>query len=76
MDQREWATPTTLASLVGSLVLLLLCSLAQAVPLQVTTRAALGANDMIDWGQLGTEYFVPTLSPTAVTSQLGGLTTV
>ena len=67
--------PTT-ATLVGSLVLLLLCRLAQAVPVQVTTRTALGANDMIAWAQLGTDYFVPTLSPTAVTSQLGGWATV
>jgi hypothetical protein len=76
MDKREWATITTLACLVGSLVLLVMCSIAQAVPFQVTTRADLSANDTIDWRQLGTEYFVPTLSPAAVTSQLGGLATV
>jgi hypothetical protein len=63
MDQRAWTLPTTPASLVGSLVLLLLGSLAQAVPLQVPTRAALEANDLLTWDQLGTTYFVPTPSP-------------
>jgi hypothetical protein len=76
MQQRPSTRVPTPAALAGSLVLLLLSSLAQAVPMQVTTRAALGAHDLIEWGQLGTDYFVPTLSPTAVTSQLGGWATV
>ena len=37
----------------------------------ISSRAALGADDFIDWGQLGKESFIPTL-PASLTSN-GGL---
>lgn len=76
MGTRAWTTVTALAWLVGSLVLLVLCRLAQAVPVQVTTRADVHATDTIEWGQQGTASYVPPPSPAWVTAQLGGLATV
>ncbi len=76
MGTRAWTTVTARAWLVGSLVLLVLCRLAQAMPVQVTTRADVHATDTVEWGQQGTASCVPSPSPVWGTAQLGGLTTV
>src|SRR5713101_3209699 len=65
----------TVAGLLGAAVLALgMLAPAQADFSLVTTRAGLGANDSIDWGQLGPES-TTAANPSPVTST-GGISTV
>ncbi len=56
-----------LAALLSALLVLLLAAPAGATLVQVTSRAALGGNDLIDWSQLGPD-FTSIPSPTTVLS--------
>lgn len=69
MSRHKTPGRTTLIKRVALIATLALASMHASATL-VTSRAALGGNDFVDWGQLGASFDFPP-NPASVTSNLG-----